>query len=221
MGSRYIGVKCKDSECSANAQVSGMCRRCYQRDRDRNHKNKRAPKDRLSKHRMYVRIMATQALSAGQRAERLVIELMSKLGMDPVALPRDIGSVVGLLNDMLKPIDRRHVVSPEYIRYWAGVFFGVDETYLEAIALILDDREPWLFFTFFSNKLTRALLLDSAEALARSQELQLAEKHLAAARVHLWHVCYTLCRRRYGPKTAESVFGNKKSAASEVDAFLN
>ncbi len=149
------------------------------------------------------------------------MELASKIGLDPATLPRDINSVVGLLNDMLKPIDLRHARNPAYVRYWASIFFGVDQLYLEAVALILDDREPWRFFMFFGRRLTRTLLVEGAEALAKSPDLQRAEKHLAAAKVHLENISYNLCRRRYGANIAEAVFGHRQSASTELDAFLN
>jgi hypothetical protein len=161
-----------------------------------------------------------QALSAAQVAEERVTALMTQLGLNAPALPRDEPSIRILLEDLDRPIEYAHLINKELIRYWGGVFFGIDETYLESIGLLLKSKEPWRPFCDFADRLTRMLHKEGAEALALSQELQLATKYLLLAKSHLSHIAYLLCRRMHGHKVADDAFGGKPSAVNELYALL-
>jgi hypothetical protein len=167
-----------------------------------------------------VRAMSLLALSAARTAEARVTELMTHLGLNAPALPRDAGSVIVLVEDLLRPTQYVLTVSPNYLRYWGGVFFGLDQLYLESVGILLENDEPWKVFCDFANRLTYSLHTEGSEALKRSEELQLAAKYLAAAKGHLWHVAYLFCRRVYNGRTADAIFGGRPTAVSELHTLL-
>jgi hypothetical protein len=244
MGSYHKGQKCSTKKCKQPASVKDKCGPCYQRERYlknrtvmlarsiRHDAKQVAQRKRVEQHeirkldlltgrRVTSRFLALQALSAAKVADARTAALMTQLGLNAPTLPRDPGSMVILLNDMLQPIEYIHISSPEYIRYWGGVLFGMDEVYLDAVGVLLSDREPWRLLTHFANCLTRALHTTAAEALARSETLQLAERYFAAAKRHLWHISYVFCRRVHGRETADGVFGGKPNAVNELYALLH
>jgi hypothetical protein len=161
-----------------------------------------------------------QALSAAQVAEHRVTALMMQLGLNASDLPRDEPSIRGLLDEIQRPIEYAHLIDKELIRYWGGVFFGMDETYLEAVGLLIKSKEPWRPFCDFANRLTSALHGEGAQVLARSEELRLAANYLSRARAHLWRISYMLCQRMHGTRTADHVLGEKPSAVSELASLL-
>jgi hypothetical protein len=230
---------CKNTACNRQSRVKGLCGPCYQQDRYKatrdkrlkvakeNHKLRTAHREKVLKEfdnsrgvRVTSRMLSLQALSAARRAEERVTSLMTNLGMNAPVLQRDNLSVILLLEELIHPIARAQLTSPNYLRYWGGVFFGMDETYLEAVGILLQADEPWKLFVDFANRLTRSLHKEGAEALRRSQELQVAYRYYASARTHLLHVSYLLCRRRHGRRTADEVFGDKPTAVDEIHALL-
>jgi hypothetical protein len=110
-----------------------------------------------------------QALSAAQVAEQRVTALMTQLGLNASGLPRDEPSIRILLDDIQRPIAYELLVDAKYIRYCGGVFFGMDETYLESIGLLIKSKEPWKPFCDFANRLTSTLHREGAEARAPSR----------------------------------------------------
>ncbi len=110
MGSSQSRKQCATPDCGRAAIKKGKCQRCYKRAYykvNRIHVLELAKKSRQAARihgpRAEIRILSQLALSAAMRAEAMIMELASKIGLDPATLPRDINSVVGLLNDMLNP----------------------------------------------------------------------------------------------------------------------
>jgi hypothetical protein len=161
-----------------------------------------------------------QALSAAQVAEHRVTALMTQLGLNASSLPRDEPSIRNLLDEIHRPIAYEQLVDANYIRYCGGVLFGINETYLESIGLLIKSKEPWKPFCDFANRLTSTLHGEGAQVLARSEELQLAANYFSRARAHLWRISYMLCRRMHGTRTADHVLGEKPSAVSELASLL-
>lgn len=220
MGSR---PKCSTRDCGALARTrSGKCRPCYDRDRYQNNKDlirlQRKKQRRLHGPSSDLRYIATRALAGVERMEERTSQIMHFLGMSSPRLPVDVNSQLLLLETLTLPVEYPRVTSPAYIRYWAGVFFGMNETYLESIGALLGTREPWRPFILFANKLTRKLHKSGATALLQSQELAMAERYLSASFSHLWYVSYMLCRRRHGQNVAGEAFGEKPSAVNEIVA---
>jgi hypothetical protein len=171
--------------------------------------------------RASTKYIAMQALSAANIAEKRATTLMHHFGLSTPMLPRDVPSVIILLNELLLPIHYEHIIQPGFIRYWGGVFFGLDETYLEAIGMLTKSEEPWRPFCDYANQLTRILHTDGANAVARSEELFLATKYLESSRQNLWHVAYVLCHLRHGHKIAAGIFGDARKAVNELCALLH
>lgn len=167
-----------------------------------------------------VKVMSLMALSAARTAERRVTELMRHLGLNAPALPTDAGSIIILIEDLLKPIQYAFAISPNYLRYWGGVFFGLDLLYLKGVGILLESKEPWKVFCDFANRLSYLLNTEGAEALKKSEDLQLAAKYFSAAKGHLWQVSYLFCRSEYNSKIATDIFGGKTRASSELYALL-
>ena len=103
---------------------------------------------------------------------------------------------------------------------FGGVLFAVDETYLEAVDLLLKSREPWRPFEQFARGLMTMLHRDGAEALALSEDLRLAVKYFSTARAHFRRVSYMLCRRVHGSRIADRIFEEKPSPVNELAALL-
>lgn len=241
MGRHTKGAKCATPDCHAMADPSrDVCKRCHNAayyranpekvktrvrafEKKRKAELKRYQTEELGRvkvragHNTTSRYIALQALSSARIAEQRITDLMVQLGMTAPVLPRDPGSVLVLLDDMMRPVEYIHAASPDYVRYWGGVFYGLDESYLEAVGLLLEDKEPWRVFCDFANRLLQMLGTKVYEAVRRSSDLQLAAKYFIAARNHLLHAAYFLCRRLHGGNIADGVFGGKKpSAVSEI-----
>jgi hypothetical protein len=202
-----------------------MCKPCYKaawsyanRDRFRKPKRRAAA---LTGMRATARYISMQALSAANVAEHRVTALMHHLGLTAPMLQRDVPSVLILLKELLEPVRYEHVIQPGFIRYWGGVFFGMDETYLEAIGLLTKTEEPWRPFCDYANRLTQMLHTMGSDAMTHSEELFLAAKYLESARQNLWHVAYVLCHLRHGYKVATDVFGDAGKAVNELCALLH
>lgn len=221
---------CSTKGCSAPARgKNGECKRCYQRrwfsmNKGRllaERKRIRRSVRRTDGPRVTARFDALQALSAAQVTERRGTALMWQLGLNAPHLPRDAPSVQILLDELQGPIARQHVIDTDYIRHFGGVFFGMDETYLEAVGLLLKSKEPWRPFCLFANRLMNMIQREGAEALARSDDFRLAVSYVTTARAHLWNISYMLCQRMHGPRIAEDVLGEKPSPVDELAALLS
>jgi hypothetical protein len=223
MGSRPT---CSIVGCGTHAQgKSGLCKRCYNaawdaanRDRKkarRKHNgNDRTRGARLTTHRGML-----LALSLGRRNAKINAQIMSFLGMTAPQPARDIPSILILLEELARPIELRHV-NVDYVRYWGGVLFSTDETYLELVGLLLKTKEPWKLFCDFANALTRVLTCDASERVRRSETMNAAAQYFYNARSQFWHVSYMLCKRTLGYNTAEGVFGPKPGPVDEVFANI-
>jgi hypothetical protein len=216
---------CSTPGCKGRGgKKSGLCKHCvdrawYQKNKARvcAKNNKRTKKVRGPN--FTTRYAITQLQSAMATMEDRTSQIMHFLGMNAPRLPRDVSSVLILVETLMGPVEYPQVVSAAYIRYWAGVFFGVNEDYLTAVGLLLDSKEPWLLFTTFANRLTKKLAKSGGYALQHSTELVMAERYLSAACAHLWHVSYMLCRRMHGHDIAGEAFGEKPSAVKEIVAI--
>jgi len=223
-----IRPTCSTKGCSAPARRrSGRCARCYWKRWYSANKMELLAERRSMRHaagrvrgpRVSARFNAMQALSAAQVGERRVTALMTQLGLNASDLPRDEPSIRILLDEIRGPITHEQL-DARCIRHYGGVFFGMNETYLEAIGLLIKSKEPWMPFCDFANRLTSTLHRESAQVLARSEELQLAANYLSRARAHLWRISYLLCQRMHGTRTADQVLGEKPSAVSELASLL-
>jgi hypothetical protein len=164
--------------------------------------------------------IAMQALSAAQATEKRLGTVMTQFGINAPSLPRDAPSVQILLDDIQYPLAYEHATDPDIVRYFGGVLFAMDETYLEAVDLLLKSREPWRPFEQFARGLMTMLHRDGAEALALSEDLRLAVKYFSTARAHFRRVSYMLCRRVHGSRIADRIFEEKPSPVNELAALL-
>ncbi len=228
-GQRASGPTCSTKGCRDLAGTSGVCRRCYQRAWFSSHKEtilterKRMRRGcRTEGPRATTRYVAMQALSAAQTTEARLTAVTTQLGMNAPSLPRDAPSVQILLDEIQHPLAYEHAIKPDIVRYFGGVLFAIDETYLEAVGVLQESREPWLPFDRFAHGLTTMIDRDGAEALALSEDLRLAVKYFSTARAHFQRVSYMLCRRVHGSRIADETFQlqEKPSAVNELAALL-
>lgn len=221
MGSR---LACATPGCKGRARKkSRICIHCYQQNWYQKHRprilaahSERAAREGWPKRGLKYDVLQLQ--SAMQKVEERNSQIMHFLGMSAPRLPRDVTAVLLMVETLMKPIDYHQVVSADYIRYWAGVFFGVNDEYLRAVGLLLESKEPWRLFIDFANRLERKLVTSGGAALLRSNELAMAERYLNAASSHLWYVSYIHCLRRHGHYIAGEVFGERPSAVKEMVA---
>jgi hypothetical protein len=219
MGSRPT---CSIVGCGTPARgKSGLCARCYKaawhaanRDKGKARRTSHG-NDREKGARLGARQGMLLALSGVRRHDRLIAQIMRFLGMNAPIPARDIPSILILLEELARPIELRHV-NVDYVRYWGGVLFSTDETYLELVGLLLKTKEPWKLFCDFANQLTRVLTCDATERIRRSEAMNAAAQYFYNARAQFWHVSYMLCHRTLGHRTAENVFGAKPNPVDEV-----
>lgn len=223
MGSRPT---CSIVGCGTPARgKSGLCTRCYKVAWEAANKDKRKARrtshgnDRTKGALLTARKGMLIALSGVRRHDKLIAQMMHFLGMTAPIPARDIPSILILLEELVRPIELRHV-NVDYVRYWGGVLFSTDETYLELVGLLLKTKEPWKPFCDFANALTRVLTCDATERIRRSETMNAAAQYFYNARTQFWHVSYMLCRRTLGYRTAENVFGAKPGPVDEVFANI-
>jgi len=159
--------------------------------------------------------IALAGLSTARRAEDRVSYLMSMMGLEAPILPRDRSSVESLRSELEKEIDVGDVKKPEFLKNWGGIFFSIDEVYLELMAHVTGDPEPWRPFHNFGVKILRAIIY------ADDLNVYRASAYFRAARDHLNYVCYLHCRQMYGRKIANTLFTRKTPAVDEIYALLH
>jgi hypothetical protein len=226
-GPRASGPTCSTKGCFAPAGTSGVCRRCYQRGWFSANKKKILAERRRIRRvcrtdepRATAMYIAKQALSAAQATEERLTAVMTQFGMNAPRLPRDAPSVRGLIDEIQYPLAYEHAIKPHIVRYFGGVLFAIDETYLEAVGLLLKSKQPWIPFDQFAHGLERMIHRDGAEALGLSDDLRLAVKYFSTARAHFRRVSYMLCRRMHGSRIADELFEERPSPVNELAALL-
>src|ERR1700677_2622688 len=183
---------CSTAGCSAaklHSKNPPLCLRCYMRNYNRTRDNKlwryrQAAEEKVietglmvSGERTTPRFMALQALSAWRGTEMRVAILMEHMGLNAPVLQRDASSIVVMLQDLESPIEYIHVTNVDYLKYWGGVFFALDEMYMQAVGILLKNSEPWRCFTEFANRVTHLLYTLGADVLEKSAGLQQAAKY--------------------------------------------
>lgn len=162
-----------------------------------------------------VNATALMALSAAHRAETRLAEVFSAMGLDVVPLHRDAPSVLALYEEVKKIPSVSEVRDPEWLKYWGGVFFSMDEVYLELVQQLTGDDEPWKVFHDFCSNVTRIVIQENEVAL------YMAWNRFQAGRNHLRHVSYMHCRRRRGRRIADTVFDGAAPAVNELYSLLH
>lgn len=162
-----------------------------------------------------VKALALAALSTARRAEARLEAVYAHLGIDVVPLDRDPASVRHLYNETRQAITRNQLYSPDWLRFWSGVFFGIDDTYLELVATLTGDTQPWKTFYDFSSAVMREVYAENDSVLTS------ATHRFQMARTHLRQVCYLYCRRKTTPEVADVVFDGRASAVDELWALLH
>jgi hypothetical protein len=159
--------------------------------------------------------IALAALSTARRVEAQLGELLSMMGLDSPILPRDRSSVESLRSELEKEVDDSDIRHPDFLKTWGGIFFAIDETYLELVAHITGDPDPWRAFHNFGVRIMKAIIRTNDVDMYR------AAAYFRAARDHLGHVCYLHCRQMYGRKIANTLFTRKTPAVDEIYALLH
>jgi len=165
-----------------------------------------------------VKVIALQALATARVAEHKLGLLLEHLGLNSVPLARDEAGVQDLYAYAAEALTDQKLRSPDWVRFWAGAFFMMDEVYLELVAMHTNNDEPWRHYMDFANNVSRA-----GHVLGEgvTQSLSAAYKYFDAGKRHLWYVGYMACRKTHGRRIADRVFGGAKGAVDEIMAILH
>lgn len=161
-----------------------------------------------------VKALALQALSAARRTEARQAEMHAKLGIDCVVLQRDASSLRMLYDEAQRDIEPGQLCDPNYVRYWGGCFFSMEEVYLELVGKAVGVEEPWRVYLDFARRLAEGLHTQ------RESGLRLAIEYFTAARRHLTNVAYLHCRRMGSARVGDVVFDGRATAVDELSAIL-
>jgi hypothetical protein len=160
--------------------------------------------------------LALQALSTARQAERRLTELYTHLGIDVTPLERDEAAVRTLYATVKRGFVAGDLENPEWLRFWGGTFFAIDEVYFEIVQRATADEEPWKVFLDFANSVTRTTHQTGIHEALRSAALR-----FEAGKRNLLYVSFMFCQRLYGVETARYIFSGKPSAVDELMAILH
>jgi hypothetical protein len=163
-----------------------------------------------------VHSIALTALSTAQRAERRLTSLLEQLGLDTEPLPRDDASLRELYLEAQKGVLSSEARDADWLKFWAGAFFTMDEVYLELVERMSGDEEPWKVFIDFANSVTRNLVEGGYPVQVAS-----AVQRFDAGKRNLLHTGYMYCRRVHGRKVANGLFNGRASAVDELMSLLH
>lgn len=163
-----------------------------------------------------VKALALQALATARASETRLLGLLEHLGFDAPPLDRSTSSIQALYEETLTAPTVTQLQSPEWWRFWAGVFFALDEVYLELVEKACYDDEPWKRYMDFASDTARAAKDERAVP-----ELRAAQRYFHAGARHLWYIGYMFCRRMRGRRVADIVFDGSHSAVDELMAVLH
>lgn len=161
-----------------------------------------------------VAMIAQRALVIAKANERRLDELFRILGLRRKVLDTNATEVVALYENACKTLSIGRHPTVDELEEWAGVFYGIDETYLRLVGQHTASQEPWKVFLDLANQLSARRAYECFDAVP---ELRLAHDALEAARRHLRMVAYMFCRETRGVRAANDLFGDQKI----TDRLLN
>jgi len=152
--------------------------------------------------------MAMQAYVTARANARRVDDLYYLLGFDTPTLGTTEEEVVSLYVRAQDAIECTETMPAETVHEWAGIFYAIDEPYLELVQLHTASDEPWGAFTELANAFFSRMPTDS---FSTNPPLKSAYAYLSIARTNLRTVSYYFCRHRFGMAIASKVFRNDAS----------
>lgn len=162
-----------------------------------------------------VKSIALAALSSARRAEMRLAEIYERLGMEVEVLGRDSSSVRSLYATA-QTNAQSQLSDTDWLKFWAGTFFAMDEAYLALVEHEVGSDEPWKVFMDFASAIVASALKNSHVALLP------AFRYFQAARDHLRYVSYMYCRQRHGRQITAKVFDSREvTAVDEICALLD
>lgn len=152
--------------------------------------------------------LAMQAYVASRSNARRVDDLYYLLGFDSPVLGTSEEEVVALYIRAQEAGTQSRDLPAESVHRWAGIFYSVDESYLELVSQHTGSDEPWKVFVDLANTFLSEMPTDS---FSTNPPLKSAYAYLSMARTNLRTTSYHFCRHRFGIATAGKVFRNDAS----------
>jgi len=190
--------------------LKGIRGRVFRRDEVREARAKL--EGRTDLHTLKAQVLA--ALSTARRCEERLSEVYDRLGFDIDPLDRTESAVLSLYREVQHEPALSDVRFPGWLRRWRGVFFSIDEHYLELVEHLTGNKEPWAPYLRFANAVARLIHEEQEDALT------FAARPFFSSLEHLTHVSYMYCRHRHGVSIANVVFDGRKTAVEELLAIL-
>jgi hypothetical protein len=159
--------------------------------------------------------LAMQAYVTARANSRRVDDLYYLLGFDSPVLGTTEEEVIALYIRAQEAGACTRDLPAESVHEWAGIFYAVDEAYLELVLRHTGSDEPWKVFVDLANTFLSEMPTDS---FSTNPPLKSAYAYLSIARTNLRTASYYFCRHRFGIATAGKVFRN--DAADPIEGIV-
>jgi excisionase family DNA binding protein len=158
-------------------------------------------------------IRCHQAMAAAKSAQARVDALYDLLGLNSPDVPTDRVALVALHEKALAASESLVLLDISEVKYWAGVFFGLNEAHFDLLRRYCRDAEPWRRYIELGRILTNKRPEDPDYHRA-------TYAYLESAKNRLRHMSYFYCRTIYNSKMADSVFGEVGSFGEHLASMM-
>jgi len=158
-------------------------------------------------------IRCHQAMAVAKSAQAQVDALYDLLGLNSPDVPTDRVALMALHDKAQAASESLVLQDISEVRYWSGVFFGLNEAHFDLLRRYCKDAEPWRRYI----ELGRIL---SSKRPEDPDFHRAAYAYLESAKNRLRHVSYFYCRTIYSAKTADSVFGEVGSFSEHLASMM-
>lgn len=145
---------------------------------------------------------AREAVTKAAVLETKLQELYGLLGLELALLPTDSAAVLGLCNRAIERTASDEQTSQYELQEWAGLLRSIDGTYLDHLAVVALDDEPWRPFL----ELAAHLLKSVASTIVAGQALPLYVAGFIRARDSLQACSYLWVVKHHGARRADQQF---------------
>lgn len=161
--------------------------------------------------------ISMQAYVTSKSNERRLDELYYLLGFDKPTLGTTEEEVIALHIRAQETIHITEYLEGKSVHEWAGVFYAIDEAYLNLVKIHTSSEEPWTTYLDLANKMIETM---PTHLFATNQPLKSAYAYLATSRDNLRSAAYFSCRTAVGMRKANKAFNHADDPIEDVIHLL-
>lgn len=161
--------------------------------------------------------IAMQAYVTAKSNDRRLDDLYHLLGFRRPKLGTTESEVIALFIRTQDTVNDMEPEDAELVHEWAGIFYSVDEAYLNLVHLHTGIEEPWVVFLNLANAFVNQM---PAHSFSVNPPLKSAYAYLAMSRDVLRSASYYYCRVRVGAKRANEAFRHVDDPIEDVIRLL-